>query len=1635
MNIDQYFHHIDRHVHEAYDLANAARALGYDPEDIVAVPLAKNMAERVVGLISVVAPQIKDCGVDVRIRSLEEQYGVQDWRVALTIALEVAQQKFCSFQNQHQAMEVGIRTGIAYVTNGVVSSPLEGFTKLDLRKRRDGQPYAALYFSGPIRSAGGTGASVSVLIGDYVVRHFGCQPYDPTDEEVKRTVTELYDYHERITNLQYLPSEEEIQYMVTHLPVQIEGDPSEKIDVSNYKGLDRINTDKIRNGPCLVLGEGICQKAAKLNKQLSKWGENFGLGHWAFLQDFITLQKKIKAKLVKVQEDSSLLKPDYTFIKDIVAGRPVLTHPLARGGFRLRYGRCRTSGFSTDAIHPATMVVLNNYIAIGTQLKTERPGKSTVIASCDSLEGPIVKLANGNVLRLETVDQAKHVVKEIEEIIHLGDILINHGDFLDRAQPLVPAGYCEEWWALELEKALIEKKLAPLPLDHARITLFVQQPFSTIPSFAEALALTLALEIPLHPRYTYHWNEITADQFRAIHTLLTTKASVTDEKIIFPLKTQDLASDGIKRALELLGVPHTYVSHEYVVIAGVWAQALFHSFQQPCLDASTPLAMINPALHLRDKSGTTIGARMGRPEKAKMRKLTGSPQVLFPVGKQGGRLRSFQAALEQGKVTGEFSLYLCPTCNTETVYRICEMCKTRTIKKYFCRTCGITDKQQCHGDSLSYKRFEIDIRRYMTSALQLANIKQLPELIKGVRGTSNEDHTPEHLVKGILRAHHHIYANKDGTTRYDMTEMPLTHFKPKEVGTSIEKLKELGYLHDIQGQDLVSEEQILEIKPQDVILPHAEESLEAGAQDVLYHVANFLDDLLIHLYQQRPYYSLKKPSELVGHLVVALSPHTSAGIVGRIIGFSKTQGFLTHPSFHSIMRRDCFSSDTFIPLCVDGVWSNIRIGDYVEELQPTETVDAFGTLAKKVRNISTLGYNPQTNKTTVVPVREFTKHTPIPMYLLKTQDGRSLKVTENHKFLVLRNHFRFTVRASALQLGDQLITPFSYNLPSLILQSINLEAYYSTAPRVFLRGISDFIRSLVSAVGITDLAKKVNIARKNIAQYLLRNSFPLSLVSYLLSANHLTFEDLPEKRYIGLARDRPSLPPKIILCEDVLWLIGLYVAEGYARKNVSVKGYYQVDFAASEEEIRVRIEQTMNTYFNLKPSYVNKDRLTYSSHILYDFFVEILQTGNNAHNKRIPLQILNLPCEQLRFFLQGYFDGDGSVSLSDCRVQCDSVSIGLINDLEFVLRKYSIFTKRVFYTKKPGPKVRDFYIKKHRDIPVFSIHRLVVLSNFCHIFLSQIGFGLSRKQTILTRVVSQTRPYGTTIEHDTHFAYPTITSLEPCAAEPSYCLNVDHHFVVANGLMTYNCDGDEACVMLLMDLFLNFSRKYLPTHRGSTQDAPLVLTSKLIPKEVDDMVFNMDVAWKYPLALYEAALQYKAPWEVDIDRMGKHLGTPREYEGFGFTHDTSDLNFGARCSAYKYLPTMAEKLHGQMLLAEKIRAVEADAVAALVIERHFIRDIRGNLTKFSKQQFRCVACNEKFRRPPLAGKCSKCDGKIIFTISEGSIVKYLQPSIDLIKKYHVSPYLKQNIELTQMRIESLFGKEAEKQEGLGKWFG
>jgi len=235
-------------------------------------------------------------------------------------------------------------------------------------------------------------------------------------------------------------------------------------------------------------------------------------------------------------------------------------------------------------------------------------------------------------------------------------------------------------------------------------------------------------------------------------------------------------------------------------------------------------------------------------------------------------------------------------------------------------------------------------------------------------------------------------------------------------------------------------------------------------------------------------------------------------------------------------------------------------------------------------------------------------------------------------------------------------------------------------------------------------------------------------------------------------------------------------------------------------------------------------------------------------------------------------------------------------------------------------------------------------------------------------------------------------------------------------------------------MLLNFSKKFLPAHRGGTQDAPLVLNIRIRAGDVDDQILDLELS-PYPLELYEMAEQGKHSSEVKIDNVKTRLKVGKNpFTNTMFSHCCFDINGAVINSSYKSLPTMQEKVNAQMKLDKKIRAVDITDVARLIIERHFIRDTRGNLRKFSMQVFRCVACNEKYRRPPLTGKCLHCGGRLIFTISEGSILKYMMPALDIAREFKVSDYLMENLELNLMYIQSIFGKEKDKQEALARWF-
>ncbi len=90
-------------------------------------------------------------------------------------------------------------------------------------------------------------------------------------------------------------------------------------------------------------------------------------------------------------------------------------------------------------------------------------------------------------------------------------------------------------------------------------------------------------------------------------------------------------------------------------------------------------------------------------------------------------------------------------------------------------------------------------------------------LVKGVKGVISREKTVEAMEKGILRAVRDIFVFKDGTTRFDMIDLPLTHICPDEVKVSVEKLRSLGYVKDYRGYDLQNGSQIVELRPQDLL--------------------------------------------------------------------------------------------------------------------------------------------------------------------------------------------------------------------------------------------------------------------------------------------------------------------------------------------------------------------------------------------------------------------------------------------------------------------------------------------------------------------------------------------------------------------------------------------------------------------------------------------------------------------------------------------------------------------------------------------------------------------------------------------------------------------------------------------------
>jgi len=914
-----YFKALEDEVHRIYQVAQKARRKGLDPEREVEIHLAKDVAGKVEGLMGLP-------GIAAQIRHLSASMDREN--VAFKIAEEIASGRFVKADaSEEKKADIAIRTALAILTEGVTAAPLEGIAKVKIKSNDDNTKYLAVYFAGPIRSAGGTEAALTVLISDHVRRVLKLSRYKATRQEMKRFVEEI-DLYKRVVHLQIPTTAEQIEYAVQNLPVEVTGESTNPDEVSAFRDLPRVETNTLRGGACLVLNDGIVGRAMKILKTVN----TVGLSGWDWLKSLKVAVSKKQADKEK-EEQKAKTQPSYGYIKDIIGGRPIFAHPSKPGGFRIRYGHSRNTGLAGIGIHPATMKILMDFLSPGTHIRTERPGKGSVVMPVDSIEGPTVLLKDGSVVKIETYQQAINLQKSIEKILFLGDLLVGFGEFLENNHPLIPSGFVQEWWVLYLESRIKSKcnndlnkaaKLIGISVD--RLKEFLREPIKTKPTQLEALSFSYELMIPLHPYFTYAWHDITFDEFFELREDLI-QSRVNDKTLI---ATFTKKSDAIvlkptfnsKGLLERIGLPHR-VKDKHIIIDEC-NLILEHCMQlkNPMLnveqierDITPPFKHLVP-FEIKMKIPIYSGARMGRPEKAKERKMKPPVHSLFPLEMEGnGNSRLILEAAKKKKIEITIVQKECPKCNTITHLSFCPKCATPTSIVSSCPVCGreMAENEfceQCNRYSLPYSTRFVDLSKDITRVKKALG-GSIPANTKGVKKLMNRGKIPEMLEKGFLRARHDLNVYKDGTIRFDSTDIPLMHFKPKEVHASLEQLKALGYTTDIHGQPLTNEEQILELKIQDVVL-----NIDNG--EFLVRVSRYVDDLLESVYGLPRFYNITKISDLIGHLVIGLAPHTSSGITGRIVGFTTVKGNLAHPYWHAAKRRNCDGDEDAVILMLEG---------------------------------------------------------------------------------------------------------------------------------------------------------------------------------------------------------------------------------------------------------------------------------------------------------------------------------------------------------------------------------------------------------------------------------------------------------------------------------------------------------------------------------------------------------------------------------------------------------------------------------------------------------------------------------------------------------------------------------------------
>ena len=306
-----------------------------------------------------------------------------------------------------------------------------------------------------------------------------------------------------------------------------------------------------------------------------------------------------------------------------------------------------------------------------------------------------------------------------------------------------------------------------------------------------------------------------------------------------------------------------------------------------------------------------------------------------------------------------------------------------------------------------------------------------------------------------------------------------------------------------------------------------------------------------------------------------------------------------------------------------------------------------------------------------------------PCFEVSTRYGRSIRVTGDHSLFVERDDGIPEARpVSALAVGDRVAIAARVDVPARDRTDVRLTEVWDRSGRspwallVRSDGLGEIAwerRHEAFQVIERDCAPSGGNARNTIWTQIRRmrerNQMPLGLARAL-------GVPIPEDAVVRLrtAGHAAELPERVRVTDELLWLLGLYVAEGSWHEAQQKSSFVTLSCDSDTlDRAQKVIERELGLHVVRAPGSAKRAPSLFAhSQLLVLLFDHLGLLGDE---KSIPGWILGLPLSRLKWFVEGYREGDGVHSgdkLGGIRHEFSTTSTALKDDLLVALGRFGL---------------------------------------------------------------------------------------------------------------------------------------------------------------------------------------------------------------------------------------------------------------------------------------------------------------------------------------------------------------------------